>query len=85
MRWLWPLLFFGVTGWVAFYNDHHDDRKIIVPFVESLFPDLHGNPAGMGERSVEVLFGLSVLVLLFTIWEQVRAVLRRREAAADED
>jgi hypothetical protein len=83
MRWLWPLLFFAVTGWVAWYDDTHTNQKIVFPFVDTLFPSLHGDPAGMGERSVEILVGLSVLVLLFTIMEQVRAVMRRR--APDED
>ena len=77
MRWLWPILFFATTGWVAWYNDHHADRKVVFPMIDTLFPEVHGDPEGMGHKSVIVLFGLSVVVTGLTVLDQVRAIARR--------
>jgi hypothetical protein len=84
MRWLWPILMFAITGWVAWYNDAHADRQVMFPFVDVLFPELRDDPHAMGRRSVEILFALAVGSTLFTLVEQVRASARRRRRRREE-
>jgi hypothetical protein len=85
MRWLWPVLMFAIAGWVAFYNSSHTDRKLLFPFVDAIFPDLAGDPAAMGERSVLLLLGVAGVVTLLTFIEQLRAIARRAQRREDEE
>lgn len=80
MRWLVPVFFFAATAWVAQTNRQSPNAQIIFPFVDAIFPETKGDMAAMGEKSVVLLFGLSVGVALLTVADQLRAWARRREA-----
>ena len=73
-RYLVPASFFGATAWVSWYNGAHETSKILLPLVDVFFPASVDDPGQMGARSVQVLFGVSVVVLAFTVREHVRAL-----------
>jgi len=81
LRYVWPLIFFGVAGWVWQYNHSHTDRKILFPFVDAIVPSTAGDPAAMGEVSVYLIVVCAVLVTVSTVVGHVRD--RRRQAELD--
>lgn len=83
-RYVTPLLFVALTAYMRGYNQSHADRKLLIPFVDLLFPEIANDPAALGERSVWVAAGLTAVVTLWTLLEHVRAVRRRRLAQPDD-
>jgi hypothetical protein len=59
---------------VSWYNAGHETSKILVPLVDQVFPAATDDPSALGDRSVQVLFGASLLVLALTVAEHVAAL-----------
>lgn len=76
-RYFMPALFFAATGWVSWYNDSHETSKIFIPMVDVLFPAAADDPDQLGDHSVQVLFFVSVAVLVITAVEHAIALRRR--------
>lgn len=76
-RYFLPAAFIAATVWVSWYNTGHADRKVIAPLVDVIFPSAAGNPQQLGERSVQLMAGVSAALLLFTVAEHVRALRRQ--------
>ncbi|MEZ4240181.1 MAG: hypothetical protein R3F59_29315 [Myxococcota bacterium] len=61
---------------MSWYNQGHEDSKILVPMVDAVFPAAAGDPAALGERSVQVLFAATLLVLTVTVVQHVQDLRR---------
>lgn len=87
LRYVWPLIMLASTGAVWQYNGSHDDSKLLLPGMHLLFPATEGDPVAMGERTIEVMIGVSIVFLLWTVVDHLRAIRRRERRereAADE-
>jgi hypothetical protein len=73
-RYVMPALFFAATAWVSWYNTSHDTSKIFIPMVDVLFSGAKDDPDKLGDHSVQVLFAVSVGVLLITLVEHAWAL-----------
>jgi hypothetical protein len=78
-RYLVPAAFVAATIWVSWYNAGHADSKVMVPLVDVIFPAAAGNPQKLGERSVQVMAGVSAFLFLLAVTEHVRALRRQPE------
>lgn len=68
---------------MSWYNAGHEDTKILFPLVDTLFPAARDDPGALGDRSVQVLFGASLVVLAITVAEHVAALRSPAERKRD--
>jgi hypothetical protein len=73
-RYFAPAMFLAATIWVGWYNRTHGASKILIPFVDILFAGDADDRQALGERSVQVLFAATLVVLGLTVIEHVRAL-----------
>lgn len=74
-RWFNPLLFFGVAGYVWWFNGTHDDRTLTLPFIEAF---VGNDRRAMGDASWKVAAAIGAI---FLVWGVVGAIRERRQAA----
>lgn len=77
-RYFLPAAFLAATAWVSWTNGQPGDTKVVVPFVDVIFPEAAGSPALLGERSVWLMGGATAVLLLLAGVDHVRA-LRKPE------
>jgi hypothetical protein len=73
LRWLTPLLFFGVAGFVWNYNATHESTKLLFPFIQAFSS---GTPERLGALSWMLFVGIGAL---FTLLAIARTLRERRQ------
>ncbi len=85
LRYIWPALFFAASFYIKYYNDGHSDSQLILPFIDSIFPSLAGDPKAMGARSFQIALAISGGLLLWEILEHVRGRGGQDDSGSEED
>lgn len=80
-RFLTPVLFAGAALYVANFNAQHDDRALMLPFMDVLSPAAAGDMHAQGALTVQVLSGLAAVFGLFAVVGFVRDRSRGDEPA----
>lgn len=71
MRYLVPVLLFGVAAFVWHYNETHEGSWLLVPFLDAI-PSLRGDRDAQAEWSWRIMAGIGLLSLILTIAQDVR-------------
>jgi hypothetical protein len=82
LGYLTAVLLLGTGGYVLWYNAHHAESVILLPFLPLVLPSLEGDLAAQGRASAVVFFALGGLALA---WRLVRSILAARERARLRD
>lgn len=72
MRYLSSLVFLVVGGFVAWFNHTHEDRVILFPFLDRLFPSLDGNLPDQGRLTAILFLVVGIVLAAWAILMQVR-------------
>ncbi len=75
---LTAVLLLAAGGYVVWYNAHHLDSVVFIPFLATFAPSLEGDLHAQGRASALVFFVLGGLAL---VWRIARDVLAARERA----
>lgn len=80
-RYFLPFVFALATFWVWNTNTGASagGTRVVVPFVDVIFPEAAGKPDMLGERSVWLMAGATGALLLLAGFDHVRASLRQPE------
>ncbi|MBN1335593.1 MAG: hypothetical protein JXB39_06505 [Deltaproteobacteria bacterium] len=74
---LTAVLLLAAGGYVLWYNAHHIDSVVLLPFLTTFVPSLEGDLPAQGRVSAIVLFALGGLALLWRLGRDIRAARRR--------
>ncbi|MBA2319986.1 MAG: hypothetical protein H0V89_02420 [Deltaproteobacteria bacterium] len=83
-RYVTPLIFTAMAVWVAWYNGAHDDRYLMLPFIDRVFPGEAGDPRLLAQRSVQGAALIAGVSFLWAVVGHVRFNLRRRKAGSED-
>ncbi|MBX3274205.1 MAG: hypothetical protein KF729_28315 [Sandaracinaceae bacterium] len=83
MRYLVPVLLFGVAGFVWHYNGTHEDSWLLFPLLD-LIPPLAGDRDAQAQWSWRIFAGLGALVLIANVLGDLRRA-RVPRAKVDEE
>jgi hypothetical protein len=81
---LTAVLLLGTGGYVLWYNAHHLDSVVLLPFLTTFAPSLEGDLQAQGRASATVLFALGGLALAWRLFRDLRAARERARLKAQE-
>jgi hypothetical protein len=70
------VLLLAAGGYVLWYNAHHLDSVVLLPFLTTLLPSLEGDLEAQGRVTAVIFFVLGGLALVWRLARDIRA--RRR-------
>lgn len=76
MRYFVPVVFFAAAAYVWWFNDTHTNEWLLVPFLDAI-DSLRGDRDAQALWSWRILAGLGVLLLVWTIFGDLRSKNQR--------
>ncbi len=83
-RIIWPLLWAAATAYMYHHNTTDTGSVMMLPMIDMLFAETAGDPKAMGEASVKTMAGLTVLMVIYEIFDALRAARRAKKQRAEE-